>query len=53
MAHSHEAQSSFKIEVRVPIPRNSCGFEWGKAGYGFMPFAYLEKLADDFWTIRK
>ena len=33
--------------------RNSWGTKWGQAGYLTMPFAYLETLAADFWTIRK
>jgi len=35
------------------LVRNSWGRQWGKAGYFTMPFAYLETLSADFWTIRK
>jgi C1A family cysteine protease len=31
--------------------RNSWGAEWGAAGYGTLPFAYLPLMAD-FWSIR-
>ncbi len=38
----------------VFICRNSWGPAWGKAGYFFMPYAYLldTNLSADFWTIR-
>ena len=35
------------------LVRNSWGAKWGRRGYFTMPFAYLESLAQDFWTIRK
>ena len=34
--------------------RNSWGTEWGEAGYGWLPYAYVEAgLADDFWAMVK
>jgi len=35
------------------LVRNSWGIRWGMAGYFTIPFAYLEALAGDFWTIRR
>lgn len=32
--------------------RNSWGIAWGEGGYGWMPYAYVEKgLANDFWSL--
>ena len=34
--------------------RNSWGTAWGEAGYGWLPYAYVEAgLADDFWSLFK
>jgi C1A family cysteine protease len=34
--------------------RNSWGAAWGRAGYGEMPYGYVESrdLSDDFWCIQ-
>lgn len=33
--------------------RNSWGKDWGQSGYFTIPFEYVTKLGDDYWTIRK
>jgi C1A family cysteine protease len=31
---------------------NCCGTAWGEHGYGWMPYAYVERdLANDFWSL--
>ena len=35
------------------IVRNSWGSQWGQAGYFTIPYAYIESMASDFWTIRQ
>lgn len=50
--HAVMAVGYDKASARL-IVRNSWGAEWGDKGYFTLPFEYAEKLASDFWTIRK
>lgn len=43
----------YKMNDKRFIVRNSWGSGWGDNGYFYLPFQYVDKLADDFWTIHK
>ncbi|MBF0511534.1 MAG: C1 family peptidase [Candidatus Omnitrophica bacterium] len=45
--------AGYSQKTKRLIVRNSWGQEWGQGGYFTMPYAYLEALANDFWTIRQ
>lgn len=44
----------YRDRTRSLLFRNSWGVEWGRDGYGEIPYAYLEdrNLSDDFWCIQ-
>ncbi|MFH1969396.1 MAG: C1 family peptidase [Verrucomicrobiota bacterium] len=44
----------YQENTRMVLFRNSWGAAWGQAGYGQMPYAYLEsrEFSDDFWCIQ-
>ncbi len=45
--------AGYSQKKRRFLIRNSWGSKWGQGGYFIIPFAYVESLAADFWTIRK
>lgn len=45
--------AGYDLKDKRFLVRNSWGEGWGMKGYFTLPFAYLETLAADFWTIRK
>ncbi len=45
--------AGFDQKQKRLIVRNSWGEQWGMGGYFTMPYAYIETLASDFWTIRQ
>jgi len=44
----------YDVAKKTFLFRNSWGKAWGKAGYGTIPFEYLEsrELSNDFWCIQ-
>ena len=48
------AASGYDDAKKVLYFRNSWGAEWGRSGYGTLPYAYPESrdLSDDFWCIQ-
>ena len=43
----------YDLSKKLFIIRNSWGRKWGDKGYFTLPFEYVKRLGDDFWTIRK
>jgi C1A family cysteine protease len=49
VGYDHKWLSSTRGALLV---RNSWGAKWGKKGYGWLPYAFVEeRLAVDFWTV--
>jgi C1A family cysteine protease len=63
----YESLDSERVSAtgRIPMPKRSermtgghavlvVGYDWGKDGYGFLPYGYIESpdLSDDFWVIK-
>jgi len=48
------AASGYDDAKKILYFRNSWGAEWGRSGYGSLPYAYPEsrELSDDFWCIQ-
>lgn len=48
----YDDRKTIRGERGALLIRNSWGTEWGEAGYGWMPYAYIEQgIAVDFWSL--
>ena len=43
----------YDLKQKIILVRNSWGSEWGMEGYFTLPFEYIDKYANDLWTIHK
>ena len=43
----------YNRQKQLFLVRNSWGAEWGQNGYFWMPFSYAQRLARDYWIIKK
>jgi C1A family cysteine protease len=54
LAVGYDDQRQIGDEPGALLIRNSWGRDWGAAGYGWLPYAYVRRgLAGDFWSMVK
>ena len=52
LAVGYDDRLRIRSDKGALLIRNSWGADWGEAGYGWLPYAYLrERLAADLWTV--
>jgi len=52
LAVGYDDQKKVGKDKGALLIRNSWGVEWGEAGYGWLPYSYIEAgLAADFWSM--